>query len=742
MLKKYFEQIKHNRYLRRTTFLFAGIGLAAFIVFTLIIIGLLSSASRDTVSKSEYEYLQNSCNTGDLIMRTTHSQMTSFTQNNTVIQKALTDSPYPLNSVEVTKQLNAEILTNSLIHSMYVVNFKYDTIYSTTGPRSAVDDFFDQDAIELAKSQDKKVAIHIPRQLEYSLGGIMKSFNLITCIYECTDDYAFIVNLDGEQFAKTINFSTSNTDTYRNIITTRDGMVLSDSNNELFDKNIWDADEYSHIFEKTDDFYSAKNGDILTFARRSTQSGCYYIRTVDESSLFISYRQMLKYVLIFAILLIIAYFFVSMYCTRLTLKPIYNIKNTLSEITNYNDPDNEIKAMQGALKLVAKQNIDYQTLKHNMDMHRRKELVNGLITGAFSYDDNELNDLNITIPYKNISVIILRIDNGFDVVPADIDYIKYGIINIAEELFEKHGKAYFVDYQDNDVCGFVSIKSNSSLLPTLTELQKYVSDIFNISLTISYDSCDNTEDLVTALRNARYAASFRITMGHGSIITYTSAMESKEVCPYPSRQEKAILASIKTYNKENMISEVHSFTEKLANADYNVIVLYVSQLVLAIHQLASPADADSINTFSPLESLSRLETLKDFERYIINIGENKALSISTTKTDSKKTIIVDTIVDYIDSHYKDPQLSIDMIATEVSRSANYTRSIFKQVKDISISEYIQQLRFNELCRLLKETNLPAQELGKQVGLSSGSYFYTAFKKYTGYTPEQYRTLNE
>lgn len=74
----------------------------------------------------------------------------------------------------------------------------------------------------------------------------------------------------------------------------------------------------------------------------------------------------------------------------------------------------------------------------------------------------------------------------------------------------------------------------------------------------------------------------------------------------------------------------------------------------------------------------------------------------------------------------------------MNKSANYTRNIFKQNKNISISEYISHKRFDEVKRMLVETNFTAQTIAQKVGMNSGSYFYTAFKKYTGYTPDQYR----
>ena len=104
--------------------------------------------------------------------------------------------------------------------------------------------------------------------------------------------------------------------------------------------------------------------------------------------------------------------------------------------------------------------------------------------------------------------------------------------------------------------------------------------------------------------------------------------------------------------------------------------------------------------------------------------------------------MVRSLIEYIDGNYTDSNLSIDMIASSINRSSNYTRSMFKQSQGISISDYIAKKRFDEACRMLAGTNLSAQEIGTSLGFSSGSYFYTAFKKYTGHTPEQYRKLHK
>ena len=139
--------------------------------------------------------------------------------------------------------------------------------------------------------------------------------------------------------------------------------------------------------------------------------------------------------------------------------------------------------------------------------------------------------------------------------------------------------------------------------------------------------------------------------------------------------------------------------------------------------------------------ISDLETLDRIEKYIVSKCQSLMLKFSNAKLDSKKDIMVKNVLAFIEENYTDPNLSIDMIASEINRSANYTRSTFRQSQGISISDYIAKKRFDEVCRQLVETNLTAQEIGAKLGLNSGSYFYTSFKKHTGYTPDQYRKLH-
>ena len=72
-------------------------------------------------------------------------------------------------------------------------------------------------------------------------------------------------------------------------------------------------------------------------------------------------------------------------------------------------------------------------------------------------------------------------------------------------------------------------------------------------------------------------------------------------------------------------------------------------------------------------------------------------------------------------------------------SPSYVGSIFKKIKNTSISKYITFLRINKAKELLSFTSIPIMEISEKVGYSNQYYFSASFKKVNGLTPTEYRT---
>ena len=99
--------------------------------------------------------------------------------------------------------------------------------------------------------------------------------------------------------------------------------------------------------------------------------------------------------------------------------------------------------------------------------------------------------------------------------------------------------------------------------------------------------------------------------------------------------------------------------------------------------------------------------------------------------------IVERLLDYIHHNYS-KDLSLDSLSEMVFLSPAYTSTIFKQVTNQTITNYINDYRMKKAKKLLVETNMKLVDIYPLVGYSSLTYFCVLFKNMFGETPSQYR----
>ncbi|MBW5449247.1 response regulator [Cohnella sp. CFH 77786] len=92
---------------------------------------------------------------------------------------------------------------------------------------------------------------------------------------------------------------------------------------------------------------------------------------------------------------------------------------------------------------------------------------------------------------------------------------------------------------------------------------------------------------------------------------------------------------------------------------------------------------------------------------------------------------------YVDEHYS-YELTLSFLAEMFHLNETYLSGLFKQTAGMTFSDYVTKLRLTKAARLLEENELKLTDIATLVGYSSSSYFSTAFKKFYGISPKEYR----
>lgn len=95
------------------------------------------------------------------------------------------------------------------------------------------------------------------------------------------------------------------------------------------------------------------------------------------------------------------------------------------------------------------------------------------------------------------------------------------------------------------------------------------------------------------------------------------------------------------------------------------------------------------------------------------------------------------LVNIIESHLDNPDFNVPMLSTKMAMSQSVLYKKIKAITDMSVGDFIRQIRFRKAARLLEERQLSVYEVAYSVGFNDSKYFSREFKKQFGKTPSEY-----
>ena len=86
----------------------------------------------------------------------------------------------------------------------------------------------------------------------------------------------------------------------------------------------------------------------------------------------------------------------------------------------------------------------------------------------------------------------------------------------------------------------------------------------------------------------------------------------------------------------------------------------------------------------------------------------------------------------------DSGLRVEMLAERCGLSETHFRRVFKEQTNMTPSEYVNLVRIQRACELMRKSNLAMDEVSGSVGFESTTSFNRNFKKLLNSTPYQWK----
>ncbi|MHA6483557.1 helix-turn-helix domain-containing protein [Paenibacillus sp. strain BS8-2] len=352
-------------------------------------------------------------------------------------------------------------------------------------------------------------------------------------------------------------------------------------------------------------------------------------------------------------------------------------------------------------------------------------------------------------------VCVLKFDNfaTYDSKAASSTKLLYNfaIVNIAAEIM---GQSYPCEAAEMRGDHFVLILTRGNDSPDLgldgiatklKEIQLTINNYYGLSLTCGIsDPIEQFPLLSSAYAQALRLCQYKLVKGHQAIITTNDVranLESKQ-SDLPETVMRKLSEALKKGQLTNAGGELERAFSFIAECNYDDMVRAVSNIAFLLKNIAGEINDNRIVSFTiDMENLHQLlqekETLDEMYVALLSICTQICEGQRPANME-RNEMMLETVKELIEQRFSDINLSQQSIASTVKLSSAYIGKLFKESYQLSITEYINEVRLTHAQKLLEGDNYTISEIMDKCGYANQSYFFRLFKGKVGSTPKEYR----
>lgn len=686
------------------------------------------------------------------------------------------NNPHDINTGINRIRLAADI--HPSIQSVYVYNDGEGMIYPSDGDPSASSEFYDRDIERVFKENEETISTKfIPRKIKGHLNGREYIKDVLTIVLsniknsENSMPYgAIVINLDADDvqnYYKNITeegYSVMAIDgTGRIVLNSGRGLFLQDVSANGYIQRVLGSDSTGGSF------FSTVNGkpSIVTYSADS-RIGLKFINTIPYETLADSMNSMISLLASTALLLLPAGILSAFVLFKRIYAPVERAIKTIREFFKAYGPREE----QPGLNEKGEKDEDYLAKVIDIIISRplvlkslsgtdlnfiKRQLLKGLLLNTpfeINAFKSKLKELEVDIDFNHIEVILFKIDfydkfiNNYS--KAECEKLKESMCEEAHKIMkEGRYKNEVVTAGEDEFCIILSLGGKKDgpegeVIRLVEDVQKAVYRKYGASISAAIgDYAESIADTSGSYRSCGEYMRYRFKYGPAAI-AYSAGIKAGICLSIGDckAQEEAVFKELRVGNAGRVKIELDKLFEYIGQLSYNDMVTTITQVFEGSRAIIG--DMLRMNGISALpylrkfpEDMKMLATAQEVKDYLFELYSD-TLGQLKEKKKTRKNEVIESVKNFINKNYSDELLSLENIAEKLKLSPNYLRMLFKEAEGKSLSGYINEVRFKYARALLESTEFTVAEISARVGFSNDNYFYTAFKKFYGVSPNYYR----
>lgn len=384
-------------------------------------------------------------------------------------------------------------------------------------------------------------------------------------------------------------------------------------------------------------------------------------------------------------------------------------------------------------------------------MHQ--QLLFGLLSGRFDSQtlaaQLEGYRLDIKAEYYCVaSVEFTHLVGARDTLSQEERLASFSLPQLIAETIKTPYDYRFIRQPDSIELLFLSVDRihPRGLMPELNRLISAARKRLGIRLAIGLGSrVKGLEEVPLSYRQAREALGYRVLVEDGQSVYIN------DIVPGTSQPEiwdtqliDGVLQQIKVGSKADLEKAVQRLFYCLKGAgpslqQCQLFMLSVSADLFRLVKSYHLDEQDEALSAALLEKSSfRFVSLEEMAAWLQEYCEKLRQMLRTERKDATR-FIVDKAIAYLQEHYSQSDLSVEVLSNEICVSPAYFSTVFKKETGQAFVAYLTGLRIEKALEYLNTTDYKTYMIAEKIGYTDPNYFSYVFKKQVGISPSKYRS---
>ncbi|MCS7463982.1 helix-turn-helix domain-containing protein [Paenibacillus doosanensis] len=350
-------------------------------------------------------------------------------------------------------------------------------------------------------------------------------------------------------------------------------------------------------------------------------------------------------------------------------------------------------------------------------------------------------------------VMVIELDRIQEIAsPRDVYLFTYAISNVAQELVSGVCSGVAVEISDGSAAAIMSFEEDDPKANQIQALQAadlvkdYVETHFKQTVTIGVGSPHlHLKGIHRSYQEALNALKYKLIMGENTVISVDDITGNHNDQFYRIwALGDSVVGHIRNPDETKLEEQLDVLFGQIiaSSVPPEMIKQMCIQLIMKSIKAVSEKGLDIKRFLDPNENIYyRIDScgsVDEIKRYIASFLKQLIVLAGEKREGKGSGDTIGQVIRYLEQHYMDSDLSLNLMASQFGLSVPYLSKLFKETTETNFMDHLIRIRMEKSKELLADPKLKIGAIAESVGYNNPQSFIRIFKKYTGLTPGEYR----